>query len=376
MDQVTDLERSDNQDPRAPVPADNEANENPGAAKRKDAKKGIGLWRKLALSAIAIVIAVSAGAWYWHETVIYPSTSDAYIGANVVRIAPLVAGRIAKVDVRSFQKVQAGDVLVEIDKKPLEAALAGANARLQLARQQAKASEAAVTAAQAKLDQAEAELADTKRQTARTEILAQKGDASQSDRDDASARLKSAEATVAASQAGLKQAQRQLGATGDENASVKAAAADVAHAQLNLDYATINAPVDGIVGEVDIRPGAVVAVGTALFPLVDGRNWWVDANFKETDLERIKPGQQASVTLDLYPSRTIHGTVTALSPASGVAFSLLPPENATGNWVKVTQRFPVRVTLHLDKTSPQPRIGASSNVTIDTRPSTDGDRRS
>ncbi|MCB1506091.1 MAG: HlyD family secretion protein, partial [Hyphomicrobiaceae bacterium] len=245
---------------------------------------------KMAIAAV-LIAAIAGGTYaYVHYATRHPSTSDAYVGANIVRIAPLVAGRVTEVYVHDFQSVQAGDVLVEIDKQPLETLLAGAEARLTLARQQAAAYEAAVAAAEAQLAEAKAQLSDTQNQTARVLLLASKGDASKSERDDAQARLKTAEATEAAAKAGLRQARQQLGETGDANANVKAAAAAVASAKLDLQHATITAPVDGIVGEVDIRPGAVVGIGTALFPLVDTHHWWVDANFKETDLERIKPG--------------------------------------------------------------------------------------
>ena len=106
--------------------------------------------------------------------------------------------------------------------------------------------------------------------------------------------------------------------------------------------------------------------GVPLFPLIETERWWVDANFKETDLARIKPGQPATVSVDMYDALELKGTVVSLSPASGAAFSLLPPENATGNWIKVTQRFPVRVMLDVPKNTPALRIGASANVTIDT----------
>jgi membrane fusion protein, multidrug efflux system len=325
----------------------------------------IGPW-KMALAAILVAGVAASTYGYAHYSTLHPSTSDAYVGANIVRIAPLVAGRVAKVDVHDFQSVHAGDILVQIDKKPLLASLAGAEARLALARQQAAADEAGVSAAEAQLAEAQAQLEDTQRQTERVLDLAGKGDASKSERDDAKARLKTAKASVAAAKASLRQARQQLGKTGDANANVKAAAAAVTSAKLDLEHSTIAAPVDGIVGGVNIRPGAVVGVGTALFPLVDTDHWWVDANFKETDLQRIKPGQPAHVTLDLYPSHEIRGVVEALSPASGAAFSLLPPENATGNWVKVTQRFPVRIRLQTDSQTPQLRIGASTDVRIDT----------
>jgi membrane fusion protein (multidrug efflux system) len=128
----------------------------------------------------------------------------------------------------------------------------------------------------------------------------------------------------------------------------------------------VYAPANGRVSEIEIRPGTVVTKDIPLFALVENRGWWVEANFKETDLVRIRPGQPATIAMDMYPGKTFQGTVSQLSPASGIAFSLLPPENATGNWVKITQRFPVKVTIKAPPDDRPLRIGASSTVTIDT----------
>ena len=133
-----------------------------------------------------------------------------------------------------------------------------------------------------------------------------------------------------------------------------------------MDHATVKAPLEGTVGKVQIAKGSIVKAGMVALPLVDTSSYWVDANFKETDLERIKPGQPATVTVDLAPSETLRGKVDAISPASVSAFSLLPPENATGSWVKVTQRFPVSISIPSAADHPELRIGASATVTVDT----------
>ena len=176
------------------------------------------------------------------------------------------------------------------------------------------------------------------------------------------------EAALKAAQTRLSIAQQQ--AAGGQNPAAKAsvleAQAAVEQARLELDRATIKAPLDGIVGKVKITKGAVAKAGMPVFPLVDTSSWWVDANFKETDLGRIKVGQEATVEVDLSPSHKFAGHVEAISPASTTSYSLLPPENASGNWVKVTQRFPVRVSLSLQPGEPELRLGASATVTVDT----------
>lgn len=178
------------------------------------------------------------------------------------------------------------------------------------------------------------------------------------------------EAALKAAEAKLTLAQQQATGPAAQSPAAKAnidqAQAGVDQARLELDHATIKAPVDGIIGKVRVRPGSIAKAGMSLFPLIDTSKWWVDANFKETDLSRIEPGQKATITLDLFPSHEFSGEVEAVSPASGAAFSLLPAENATGNWVKTTQRFPVRLALTLKPGDPEMRIGASASVTVDT----------
>jgi membrane fusion protein (multidrug efflux system) len=178
------------------------------------------------------------------------------------------------------------------------------------------------------------------------------------------------EAALKAAETRLSVAQQQAGGAAGQSAAAKAsieqAQASVAQARLDLDHATIKAPLDGTVGKVRIRPGEIAKAGTSIFPLVDTSKWWVDANFKEGDLTRIKPGQKAAVHVDLFPSHEFTGDVEAISPASSSAFSLLPAENATGNWVKVAQRFPVRISLALSRDDPPLGLGASASVSVDT----------
>jgi membrane fusion protein (multidrug efflux system) len=253
------------------------------------------------LIATAVILAAMAAgtSWYWRHSILYPSTDNAYVQANVVRISPLVSGPVAEVKVADNARVAAGDELVRIDPAPFQAALDAAQARLDLAQQQLKAAGTGPQAAAAK-------------------------------------------------------------------SNVDQAQAGVAKAKLELDYATVKAPVAGVIGSIRIRPGAIAQAGASLAPLVDTSQWWVDANFKETELARIAVGQEATVTLDIDPSRVLKGKVESISPASSTAFSLLPAENASGNWVKVPQRFSVRIALDSPPADMPLRVGASASVTVDT----------
>jgi len=321
------------------------------------------------LRTIAIVLVLASvgavGGWrYYAYGVRHPSTADAYVGMHLVHIAPQLSGPLKEVLVRNNQSVKAGQLLVVIDPAPFELAVAQAEAKLQQVKDSVAAADAQVDAAKARVQGAEATWRESERHAQRIHDLVTKGMGSKDEGDAAEqARLDAADALDAA-RADLTAARSQRGAAGDDNAAVQAATAALAQARLDLAHTRITAPADGIVGDMDLRPGSFVTAGRDLFALVETGEVWVDANFKETDLARIHPGQPATVSVDLLPGRTFEGVVESMGPASGTAFSLLPPENATGNWVKVTQRFPVRVRV-LDPV-PALRLGASAEVTIDT----------
>jgi membrane fusion protein (multidrug efflux system) len=316
-----------------------------------------------------ILLSVSAlgfAAWrYYDYSLRHPTTSDAYLRMHVVQIAPQVSGPVEEVRVRDNQAVKAGDLLFAIDPAPFALAVRQAEARLQQARDALAAADAQVAVAQARVDAAQASFREADRHAARILKLQAKGSASKDQADSAQRTRMDARDSLAAAKAELAAAEAQRGAAGDANAAVKAAEAALGRARLDLQHTRITAPGAGLIGDLDLRPGSFVAAGRALFALVETSEVWVDANFKETDLPRIRPGQPAEVTVDLLPGKTFKGEVESLSPASGTAFSLLPPENATGNWVKVTQRFPVRVRV-LDP-APGLRVGASAEVTVDTQ---------
>lgn len=320
-------------------------------------------WSVLALAVIVIAI---GGFIYWRHQQRFPATDDAYLDAHVVRIAAQVDGRVVQVAVHDHEHVEQGQLLLEIDPQPLRLALQRAQAQLMLTREQIAAADAAVDAAEAMVKQRQAELDETRANTKRTENLVKRGSLSRAQGDTARFALKAAQAALRNANAELARARRERGSEDFSNARLKAAEVAVEQAKLDLSYSRLTAPASGILAEVKVRPGDMVQNGVALFPLMEDKVFWVNANYKEYDLNRIRPGQSASITLDMYPDITLHGQVGSLSPASGAAFSLLPPENATGNWVKVTQRFPVKVIItDTDPVYPL-RIGASCHVVIDT----------
>ena len=314
-----------------------------------------------------VCVVVAAGLWYYfRQERLYPSTDDAYVRADVVRIAPRIDGAVISVPVTSYARVALGDLLLKIDPAPYQADVDAATAALTAAEQQAGALGAGVTSAQATVRERQAAYNNAEKQAARINELVARKDLSQAEADKANATRDQALAAWNAAKADLERAIAELGQSGKQNAQVRQALAALEKAQLHLSYTDIKAPADGQIGDVSIKPGAYVQTGQSLFPLVKSRTWYVSANFKETQLERLKTGEPVTVAIDMYPGRTWKGEVETLSPASGAAFALLPPENASGNWVKVTQRFPVRVKIENDKPDAPLRVGASATVTVDT----------
>ncbi len=316
---------------------------------------------------ILVAILVAGGGLYWHHQKFYPSTDDAYTQAHIINIAPRITGVVAKIYVTDHQYVKAGQPLFDIDPKPFTVALDRALARLDETIQQVNAAKSAVTTARSVVLERRAQLLNTEKNTQRIMHLVNQKLYAQAQGDKAESDLNVAEAQLSAAKSQLQEAQQKLGHLGGANASIRAAKATIAEAQLNLEYAHVVAPSSGYISNFNLRTGDPVNAYQDIFALVENDDFWASANFKETDLERIAPGQTASVRIDMYPHILFKGVVSSISAGSGTSFALLPAENATGNWVKVTQRFPVRVDIITRYKKYPLRIGSSCEVTIDTR---------
>lgn len=314
-----------------------------------------------------LVCAAVFGAlyWSWIYADSHPSTEDAYVRAKILSVAPQVQGQVVSVEVADFQRINKGDLLLRIDQRPYLLAVKQAKAAYQLAVQQHDVADKQVTEAVAGLDAARANLSEAQIEYKRTDSLVTRKLASPQDLDTAKNKLANAQASLEQARANVEKAIANRGEQGLEAAIVQQAAAQLAQAELNLSYTDITSPVDGLSGEVSAHVGTVVSVGQTLFPVIIDNSYWVRANFKETDLTHLKPGQKAEIKIDMYPDLVWNATIESLSPASGTSFSLMPPENATGNWVKIKQRFPVRLKLEVPENSPQLRVGASVEVTVD-----------
>lgn len=316
---------------------------------------------------IVVVVGLAVGGFlYWRHAARYPSTDDAYIGAHAVHPAAEVSGQVVKVAVRNTEHVDAGQLLFALDLTPFKLAVQQAKAQVAQAREMNAGLQAAVAAAKAEVANREAQLEKAKLDARRTQNLVKKGYRTKAQGTDVRASLKSAQAALELAKAKLNQAVQQLGEKGEGNYRLVQAKAQLNLRQWELEHATVSAPCSGNIAQLQLRPGDSVQKGQSPFVLVCDQKIWVDANYEETDLADIHIGQSATVSVDMYPNKTFHGRVIGINPAAGTAFSLLPPENATGNWVKVTQRVPVRVLV----TDPDPRhplrVGTSATVAIDT----------
>ena len=304
---------------------------------------------------VALALAAVAGYLYWDHSSHFESTDDAFIAARQFAIAPEVGGYVTAVPVTDNEHVNKGDVVAQIDQRPYRVALAQAEAQVsggeagirnidaQIATQDAQ-----IGANQAQVTQAEANLELTKVTWGRDKPLVNQGWATAQQGTVDVQNLKAQQAAVDSAQATLKVAQRQIDTLRAQRASAEAnlaqAQAQRDQAKLNLGYTTVVADQPGRVVNLTGAVGQYAQAGTNLTMFVPDEIWIV-ANYKETQLDRMRPGQPVDIEIDAYPERDFHGRVASVQPGSGPAFSLLPPENATGNYVKIVQRVPVKIIL-------------------------------
>lgn len=326
--------------------------------------------RRLLMLAVPVLL-VLGGGYVWLTGGRYESTENANLHQAKVSITSEVSGRVVKVAVSDNQHVKAGDMLFRVDPEPYRIALAQADAALSAARLNVAQLRASYAQAEAEAKVVADDVAFYQSEYDRQKALTEKGIASASSLDSASRNLRKAEEQQVAAQQAIESARAALGGDPDiktgEHPSVLAAQAARDKAAYDLERTTVRAPADGVVYQAaSFKPGEFVAPGSALFALVETGDTWVEANFKETQLTNLKPGQTADVEFDTYPGRTFTARVSAIGAGTGAEFSLLPAQNATGNWVKVTQRVPVRLALDDPATDLMLRTGMSATVTVDT----------
>jgi membrane fusion protein (multidrug efflux system) len=314
------------------------------------------------------VIAGVVALYFYLAGIGYESTDDAYLRAAQVSISPNVSGRVIEVAVHDNEPVRRGDTLIRLDERPFRIAVEDARARVANARLQIESLKATYWQRMAELRSAQSTLEYQKHQYERQAHLLASGISPQSLVERTLDARNQAQQNVISDQQQINSTLASLGGDpnipADRHPTVQEAQAQLDRALLNLSYTTIAAPIDGIVTRVEeLQAGNYINAATPAFVLVSTRDVWIEANFKEVQLTHMRPGQSASVRIDAYPGRRIRAKVTSISPGTGSQFSLLPPENATGNWVKVVQRLPVR--LQLEDSVPV-QSGISAIVTVDT----------
>ena len=345
-----------------PAPLRPEGREPPPARSRRERLRLPLMWGiPLLMAAAGLYVYLTGGR--------YQSTDDAYLRAAEVAISANVSGRVSEVDVRDNQQVRRGQILFRLDDRPFRIAVEAARAHLQGARLQVESLEADYRQRLADLRSAQSALAYAEREYRRASRLLASGIASQSQVDKALLARSEAQQSVAAARQQITAALAKLGGQPDiavdEHPLVQQAQAALDRASLDLSYATVIAPADGIVTGVEhLQAGSYLAAAAPAFVLVSNHDVWVEADFKENQLAHMRPGESATVKIDAYPGRTFRAEVASITPGTGSQFSVLPPENATGNWVKVVQRLDVRLRLEGDL--PAVRSGLSASVTVDT----------
>jgi membrane fusion protein, multidrug efflux system len=352
------------------------------------APAGLGMRMRIARRTLLLLGLGIAGAlgigWYgyewWNVGRFIESTDDAYAGGNVTAVSPHVAGFVAEICVADNQHVRAGQLLIRLDPRDFQAALDHAQAVMSERQAALAGLEAKYMLQQAMVRQAEAELNAKLAQATyagedavRYRELALTSYGSRQNAERTSAADREAQSAVASAQAALAAARQQLtvldAGIAEARAGVAQAKADRETARLNLGYAEIRSPIDGYVGNRAAQVGAYVASGAYLLSVIPAHGLWVDANFKEDQLAQMRPGQPATVVADVLPGRIYHGRVASLAPGTGAIFSVIPPENATGNFTKIVQRVPVRIALDDGEASlGELRPGLSTTVSVDTRP--------
>lgn len=314
--------------------------------------------------AIALaLIALLGGFAFYHYAGLTRSTENAYINADVVNVAAQVSGRVTAVYIKDNQHVRKSDALFDIDPEPFAIALQRAEADLAQARQNTRQDNAEVSVARAQVAQMESDLANARASYARDKELVSQHFLSQQALDDAKTRTQSLQAALEQAHAKLTKA-LATPQKPEERGDVLKAQAAIEQAKLDLQHTHVTAAQDGQISNLSLTAGSLVAAGEPLFALIAENSFHIDANFKETELPGIHPGQDVDIKIDMYPGQLFKGKVESISGGTGTAFSLLPAQNATGNWVKIAQRVPVRIKFAQTDAEHPLRIGATATVSV------------
>ena len=317
------------------------------------------------------LLAICVGLYLYAAGGRYVSTDNAYVKANVIIISPEVSGRVTSVLVVDNQAVEANDILLQLDSSPLEITLNRARAQMAVIRTELESLRAdyGETVVQAQLAEDKVRYLD--RRYKRQRKLLKQGLSSEEKHDEAKHDLQVARREVEIIEQRVQRVLAQLAGNErlpvDQHPRYLTAQTTYDQAAVDLKATTIRAPASGIVSNMKLQVGEYTQAGKPIFSLIENQPIWVEANLKETQLTHILPGQQATIVADAYPNKTWESVVSSIAPATGAEFSILPPQNASGNWVKVVQRIPINLVITDQAGGPQLRAGMTVSVRIDTR---------
>ncbi|WP_374393302.1 efflux RND transporter periplasmic adaptor subunit [Tabrizicola sp.] len=342
----------------------------PAAPPEPVAKPARRLRKAMLMLSVPLLLVAGVGGW-WLTGAAQESTENAYLHQARISIAPTVGGRVVSVNLHELQPVKAGDLLFQVDPQPYELAVAQAEAAVNAARLQVEQLKSALAQAEAQARLAADDASYQADELARQEALSGKGVTSTSALDQTRHASQQAREKAEVARLTADTARAALGgdpkAATDDHPAVRAALAELDRARYNLSVTRVTAPADGVIYQASsFHEGVMLAAGQPVFALVETGDAWVEANFKETQLVDLAPGQPAEVVFDAAPGKAFTGTVEAIGAGTGAEFSLLPAQNATGNWVKVTQRVPVRIKLDDAAGAAALASGLSAEVTVDT----------
>jgi membrane fusion protein, multidrug efflux system len=354
------------------VPPDAKKTDSPPL--QADGKTVAGFGRKrlrmILLVAIPALLVVAGGIFYLTGGR-YISTDNSYVGAQKVLITPEISGTVIKVEVREGQHVKAGDELFALDPQPFSSIVTQAQGKLADAKVSYENLKSNLASLNQLVELAQKSVEVKQRDVDRKSKLMQSQTGSQADVDTAVNAMVTAQLQAQFTKQQRANSLNQL--LNDPNLPLEKfpayeqAKAALEHAQRDLEHTTVRAPISGTATQVDnIQLGRFVAAGSPVFSVIDDSEPWVDANPKETDITYLRPGQKATIDVDSFPDRSFRGTVASISPGTGAQFSILPPQNASGNWVKIVQRVPVRIVFDKDQDLSLLRSGMSATVEIDT----------
>jgi len=329
--------------------------------------------RKWVLFLVMFIVPIASiviAANYWLKSARFVATENAYVKIDIAKITAEVSGKTIEVRARANTAVKKGDILIKIDPRSFKYTLKRTQAELEIARQQVKMLRETLIEAQVELTEAQDRFTYFRKRYERQIDLTKRGIVAAIRSDELENDANTARDRVAMARQKINRVRASLGGSSnqpvDEHPMVRVKIVAVDQALLDLDRTVVKAPVSGTVATVPLVSGEQVTASQPLFAIVTDTTPWVDANFKETQLTNVKVGQKATIELDIYPGVRWQARVTSISPATGAQFAILPPQNASGNWVKVVQRLPVRLQLEPRPGMPQLRAGMTAQVVIDT----------